>query len=287
MGHGVTVNLDDCPENKTRRNFTHRFKLVSLVCVLALLNSREEQIALLRGLSDNDCLFACAFFLAALSNSSPTKHARPRRMITHRCSLRTRRTGHPGLTGATLHKWEQKKNKLMFLFFFTSDWSYSSLSLLAHTYLDSRNARCAIFPINTRQTLKKQADESVDFIWHTLPSTSTTVAWKNKSAFTHILSLFANCTLWALDTSAALQKIKKSASVEPRRTSVSLPPFKLWNSFFFFFTHTTALTKKKKKNFQGNHYKSHPLCLLYRLALQVVHEVLLHPEKKRADSQLP
>lgn len=57
------------------------------------------------------------FFLAALSNSSPTKHARPRRMITHRCSLRTRRTGHPGLTGATLHKWEQKKNKLMFLFF--------------------------------------------------------------------------------------------------------------------------------------------------------------------------
>lgn len=117
MGHRVTVNLDDCPENKTRRNFTHHFKLVSLVCVLALLNSREEQIALLRGLSDNDCLFACAFFLAALSNSSPTKHARPRRMITHRCSLRTRRTGHPGLTGATLHKWEQKKNKLMFLFF--------------------------------------------------------------------------------------------------------------------------------------------------------------------------
>ena len=33
-------------------------------------------------------------------------------------------------------------------------------------YLDSRNTRCAIFSINTRQTLKKQADESVDFIWH-------------------------------------------------------------------------------------------------------------------------
>lgn len=56
MGHGVTVNLDDCPENKTRRNFTRCFKLVSLVCVPALLDSREEQIALLRGLSDNDCL---------------------------------------------------------------------------------------------------------------------------------------------------------------------------------------------------------------------------------------
>lgn len=87
----------------------------------------------------------------------------------------------------------------------------------------------------------------MDFIWHTLPSTSTTVAWKNKSAFTHILSLFANCTLWALDTSAALQKIKKSASVEPRRTSVSLPPFKLWNSFFFFFLHTPLPWQKKKK----------------------------------------
>lgn len=135
----------------------------------------------------------------------------------------------------------------MFLgcFFFTSDWSYSSLSLLAHAYLDSRNARCAIFSINTRQTLKKQADESVDFIWHTLPSTSTTVAWKNKSAFTHILSLFANCTLWALDTSAALQKINKSASVEPRCTSVSLPPFKLWNSFFFFFFYTNHCLDKK------------------------------------------
>lgn len=66
MGHGVTVDLDDCPENKTHRNFTHRFKLVSLVCVLALLNSREEQIALLRGLSDNDCLFACAFFFGGV-----------------------------------------------------------------------------------------------------------------------------------------------------------------------------------------------------------------------------
>lgn len=75
------------------------------------------------------------------------------------------------------------------------------------SYLYSRNTWCAIFSINPRQTLKQQANKSVDFIWH--PLWTPPVFWGFFLFFfsTHILSFFANSSLWAPDTSAALQKI--------------------------------------------------------------------------------
>lgn len=54
-------------------------------------------------------------------------------------------------------------------------------------YLDSRNTRCAIFSINTRQTLKKQADESVESFGTLTERRHNCAAHKQKCVHSHSL----------------------------------------------------------------------------------------------------
>lgn len=76
-------------------------------------------------------------------------------------------------------------------------------------YLDARNARCAVFPVDTRQALKNKRRQTSR--WSSFGSFHRNAA--DQSVFTHIFSLFANRPLRALDASAALQKISRSVAV--------------------------------------------------------------------------
>ncbi len=114
MGHRVTVNLDESPENKTYQDLQAGFP-----CLCSgLLYWGGDQIDPLRGLSENTCLqtglFASVF--SGIAEQSSDKQIPPppllHRRITHRCSLRARRTRHPSLAGAALQERKQKKNKL-------------------------------------------------------------------------------------------------------------------------------------------------------------------------------
>lgn len=101
--------------------------------------------------------------------------------ITYCCSLRTRRTWHPRLPRSTLYKREMLKKKLLhqviFIFFYFM-WH-------AHAYFDSRYSRCAVFPINTWQTLRKQAEVIV--IWH---SQQTNGDKQTKCFHSHLLPFY-------------------------------------------------------------------------------------------------
>lgn len=76
---------------------------------------------------------------------------------------REHQASQPG-QGRPAEEGEQKKIKLPSS---CCDWIFLVIIAAGSTYLDSRNTRCAILSVNARQTLKKQAEESVDFIWQT------------------------------------------------------------------------------------------------------------------------
>lgn len=133
--------------------------------------------------------------------------------ITHRCSLRTRGTRHPSLARGALHRKERKRGKLQ---------SFSDIEDTHHYHgwqplpWFQEYQVCHLFhqypadPERAGRWLSR-------LFWHTF--------WKllcvghTLKCNTHILSLFANRTLWALDTSAALQKTSKSTSVFSQSTS--------------------------------------------------------------------
>lgn len=86
-------------------------------------------------------------------------------------------------------------------------WTLSfTLSTAGHSYLYSRNPWCAIFPVNPRQTLEQQANGSVDLIWRRLRTAPVFSFPFFFSLFSYVISFFANSSLWAPDTSAALRK---------------------------------------------------------------------------------
>ena len=82
-------------------------------------------------------------------------------------------------------------------------------------YLYTRNTRCAIFPVNPRQTLKKQEHNSMGVTGQLLPMLAVCT--------THILPLYANYSLRALDTSAALRNIN-TVSVFAVHIRITVPP---------------------------------------------------------------
>lgn len=104
-------------------------------------------------------------------------------------------------------------------------------------YLYSRNTRCAIFSINTRQALKKQANKSVDFIWH--PFWSPTMSVHSHSLpFCQLLPVGPGYLGCPADDKycQCLQCISRSLS-----------PFKFWEMF-----HLLCLCHCFVNKLQGN-----------------------------------
>lgn len=111
--------------------------------------------------------------------------------------------------------------------------------------------------------------EDTGFIW--LISLTTNCV----CVFTHVLSLFANCSLWALDTSATLQKKHMFRKFAMQiRTSVPIADLRNISSFFFC---TTAFANKSEVK---NTRRSTIPCLPCLLNLPVLPEAPLHPANK-------
>lgn len=153
-------------------------------------------------------------------------------------------------------------------------WTFSfTLSTAGHSYLYSRNPWCAIFPVNPRQTLEQQANGSVDLIWRRL-RTPPVFSFPFFSLFSYVISFFANSSLWAPDTSAALRKTN-ILIVFGYAHQDSL--FKFWAIFLFFVPFISVYNLKVIVGLKKMKEKDSILCLQYLLPLQVVPEAPPHP----------
>ena len=135
---------------------------------------------------------------------------------------------------------------LFFFFFFTVDRTLSLLSWLAALYLYSRNTRCAIFSINTRQTLKKQADESVNFIWRALRTPPWLCSAQTKVRHSHSLPFCQPRPVGPGYPGCPAEDNQTGVSVFAMHIKITLPTQLMRYDSFFFFCLVPLLWQKKK-----------------------------------------
>lgn len=241
MGRRVAVNLEECPENKTHQDLLVASRWLPLSVFLLKWGAEqighptwsEWQQAFTGGLICM-CLHWHCWTIPKLISTSYTDWSH------------TAAPWGPG--GPGIPAWPgppcRKENRLRINCHVLLRLNFLII-ITGNLYLYSRNARCAIFSINTRQALNKQASQSAD-LKSGNPFWAPTVC-----VFTHILSLFANCSLWALDTSAALQKINTLSVCRAYQDRCS--PFKFWETFHLLCLRHCFVINFKGKTLRESH----------------------------------
>lgn len=151
-----------------------------------------------------------------------------------------------------------------------------TLTMVGHSYLYSRNPWCAIFAVNPGQTLKQQANGSVDLIWYQLRTPPVSVySFSFFPPFLLTLSPF----LPTAPCGPLIPRLpcRRQISSLYLVTHIKIPCSNSERYFFLFcsiyhcvqFDSNGRLKRKKERDYV--------LCLQYLLPLQVVPEAPPHP----------